>query len=201
MNCTGKSTRERICREYEVEVLGCYKLFDGRTVISDAGGKLITDTYYMFKCIHRTSREERIIRCGKMAAKHICDLSGKILPSVFNPFQQPGHGGGTGGGVGPRWNRSRKQLYYAIKLFIMRYNEELEPNSAIYDVLSRVESVPGEPATGRDVSAVNTILEGFHTTMTTIITHLTRTRAVREFHFDALEPILLERGCTTNNFR
>lgn len=202
MNCTGEDTRIRICRNYEVEVVGCYKLFDGRTVVSDAGGRIISDKYYLFKCTHRISGQEETIKCGASAAQHICQLIRADMPTEFNPFQEH-HDGGVGGGAGGihrRWHRSRRQLDNAIRLFITRYGDRLQPNSTIFTILARVNSDVQAPVEERDVLALNTILSAFHTNITTILNDFERTRAVRNFNFDTLEQILTARNVETNNY-
>lgn len=96
-------------------------------MVSDAGGKIITDKYYLFRCIHRISHNEDTIRCGSGAANHICRLIGANMPTEFNPFHEP-HGGGVGGGGGVvhhHWHRTRRQLHNAIMLFITRYGDVL----------------------------------------------------------------------------
>ena len=201
MNCTGERRRIQICNDYDVEVVGCYKLFDGRSVVSDAGGKIITDKYYFFKCIHKTSYREENIRCGTGAANHICRLIGARMPTEFNPFYEPHIGGGGGGGVvHHQWHRTRRQLHNAIMIFITRYGTILQPNSAIFDIKARVEQNVENPVREGDVLAVNTILSAFHTTMSDILNDFARTRTVRTFRFDTLEQILFNRGVTTNNY-
>lgn len=202
MDCTGESKRIRICRDYDIEVVGCYKLFGGRSVRSDAGGKIITDKYYFFKCIHKTSHREEHIRCGNGAANHICRLIGVSMPTEFNPFFEPHLGGGDGGGgvVHHHWHRTRRQLHNAIMLFVTRYGTVLQPDSPIFEIKARVEQNIEEPVRECDVLAVNTILGAFHTTMSNILNEFARTRTVRNFHFDTLEQILINRGLTTNNY-
>lgn len=203
MNCTGEARREQISREYRIEVAGCYKLIDGNTIVSDAGGNIITDKYYLFSCIHRKTNQEETIRCGQPTARHLCELSGKALPSEFNPFQEEhGNGGNDGGGDGDAvpWHRSRRQLYNAIMLFITRYGTTLQPGSPIFRVKTRVEANVTEPVETRDVLAVNKILSGYKTTMSRILQDLSRTRVVRHFNFNTLEQILLERNIDVDNF-
>lgn len=45
MKCTGEKRREQICREYDIKAIGCYKLFDGREIESDAGVNTIIGKY------------------------------------------------------------------------------------------------------------------------------------------------------------
>ncbi len=201
MDCTGEIKRERICREYYIEVIGCYKLFDGRTIVSDAGGNVITDKYYLFKCTHKITQEEENIRCGQPTARHICNLSHNILPSEFNPFREENEGGGGSGGVNTmQWHRSRRQLINAIMLFITRYGDGLKPDSPIFKVKARVESDVTVSVEARDVIAVNTIIGRYCTTIGRILRDFARIRAVRNFNFDTLEQILIERNIDINNF-
>lgn len=201
MDCTGEANRIRICNEYDIEVIGCYKLFDGRRVISNAGRRIITDKYYLFKCTHKITSREESIKCGSEAASHICRLTGNSMPVEFNPFQEVNDGGGGAGGIGGQnWHQTRRQLHNAIMLFITRYGDRLQPDSTIFKIKARVESNFQNIVEERDVLAVNTILGSFHTTIPNILDDFSRTRAVRNFRFNALERMLLDKGVATNNF-
>lgn len=204
MDCTGAARREQICREYNVTAVGCYVLFDEQTIRSDAGGRIITDKYYLFTCICENPHREEVIKCGQPTARHLCELSGQTLPSEFNPFQGEYEGGGDGGGVNHgnavHWHPSRRQLHNAIMLFITRYGERLQPNSPIFSIKENVERNIEEPVEARSVCGVNTIIGKFGTTMSEIMQYFSRFRPVRDFHFNILEQILQERGIDENNF-
>ena len=202
MDCTGEEKREQICREYDIKAIGCYKLFDGRTIESDARGNIITDKYYLFQCIHRITHQEETIKCGEPTARHICNLCGIMLPSEFNPFfEENGGGGGAGGGSTASWHRSRRQLHNAIMLFVTRYGTGLKPDSPIFKIKTRVEENVTAPVETRDVLAVNTIIGKYKTTISQILQDFAKTRMVRNFNFNALEQILQEKDVDKNNFR
>ena len=203
MDCTGEIKREQICRVYDIEVVGCYKLFGGQSIVSDAGGNTITDKYYLFTCVHKGTKQEETIRCGQPTARHICGICGINIPSEFNPFREEHMGGDGGGGNrdGVLWHRSRRQLYNAIMLFITRYGAGLKPDSPIFKIKARVEADVTEPVEARDVLAVNTILGRYQTTMSKLLREFARTRDVRNFNFNMLEQILVERQIDNNNFR
>ena len=179
MKCTGEKRREQICREYDIKAIGCYKLFDGREIESDAGGNTITDKYYLFQCIHKKTRQEEMIQCGQPTAKHICNLCGIELPSEFNPFLEVngGGGGGSGGSGGKgtvRWHKSRRQLYNAIMLFITRYGTSLKPDSPIFKIKNEIESDVTEPVKSNYVLGVNTIIGKYNTNITKILNDLSK---------------------------
>ncbi len=202
MNCTGAKRREQICRDYNVKVVGCYKLFGGQTIVSDAGGNVIRDKYYYFICTHRRTNQKETIKCGQPTARHICHLIGQELPKEFNPFQEEniGGGGGNGGNGSGRWHRSRRQLYDAIMLFITKYGTKLDPDSAIFKIKERVELNVLTKVEEKDVRAVNTILSGFKITVLEILRQFERERAIRNFNFDTLVQIIRDSNEEKNNF-
>lgn len=202
MDCTGEANRERICREYDIKAIGCIVLYGGREVISDAGGKVITDRYYKFLCIHRGDGHHEFIQCGYPTAKHICELSGIELPSEFNPFAGGGGAaGGNGGRTGRPKNRGRRQLDAAIMLFVTSKDSILRPETAIFKVKERVEEDMYSDLELRDVKAVNTILGNFHTTIPQIIADLRLHGTVRNYNFDILIGMIDDNKIVPNNYR
>lgn len=202
MNCTGVKRREQICREYDVKVVGCYKLFGGQTIVSDAGGNVISDKYYYFVCTHRRTNQKETIKCGLPTAKHICRLLGQELPKEFNPFQEENTGGGGGNGANGsvRWHRTRRQLHNAIMLFITRYGAGLKPGSPIFNIKISVEQNVSTEVEKCDVRGVNTILGRYNTTVSEILQQFARERAVRNFNFDTLVQIIRDSKEEKNNF-
>lgn len=209
MNCTGEARRIKICKKYDIKPIGCIVLYGGRKVKSDAGGKVITDKYYKFLCIHRDDAHHEFIQCGYPTAKHICELSGIELPSEFNPFTGSGGiAGGVGGGfilktgvTGKSQNRGRKQLDTAIMLFITLKDSVLEPETPIFKVKERVEEDMYSDVELCDVKAVNTILGRFHTTISQIITDLGLHGKVKNYNFDILIDIIDNNKIVPNNYR
>lgn len=202
MNCTGRGNRKRICEEYDVQAIGCIVLYGGRTVISDAGGKVIRDKYYKFLCVNKGDGHREFIQCGYPTAKHICELSGIQLPAEFNPFVGEGNnGGGAGGGQNVRpMNRGRKQLDNAIMLFVTAKDEILGPETAIFKIKERVEKDMYNDVDFGDVKAVNTILGKFYTTMSQIIADLGMHGTVRNYNFNILHNMLNEKQIFPNNY-
>ena len=205
MDCTGKPKRKRICAQYNINAIGCIVLYGGRTVISDAGGKVITDKYYKFHCVHKGDGHHEFIQCGYPTAKEICELCNIDLPSEFNPFANNGGGagGGMGGGVNavrPQ-NRGRKQLDNAIMLFITAKDDVLSPETAIFKVKERVEQDMYSDVEERDVKAVNTILGSFHTTIPKIIEEMGLHGAIRRFNFNILINLIDSKNIQPNNYR
>ena len=99
------------------------------------------------------------------------------------------------------WHKSRRQLNNVIMLFVTRYGSGLKPSSPIFKIKARVESDVTAIVEERDVLAVNTIIGGYRTTIGGVLRDFARTRAVRNFNFDTLEQILMERNIDINNFR
>ena len=195
--------------EYDVKAIGCIVLFGGRTVISDAGGRVITDKYYKFLCIHKYDKHQEFIQCGYPTARHICALGGIELPSEFNPFADDGANGDVGGrgeaGVEDRvirtLNRGRKQLLNAIMLFVTVNDVILQPQTPIFKIKNRVEGDMHSAVEWRDVKAVNTILGRFHTTMPQIIGQLETYGRTRRYNFDILIGLVDENEIIPNNYR
>lgn len=204
MNCTGEENRKRICREYDVKAIGCIALYGGREVVSDAGGKVITERYYKFLCIHKGDGHHEFIQCGYPTARHICKLSGIGLPMEFNPFKINGsgkYGPGSGGGGGSKpQNKGRKQLDTAIRLFITVKDVILKPETPIFKVQERVEADMYSDVELRDVKAVNTILGNFHTTLPQIVAELKMHGTVRKYNFDILIDMINKSGIIPNNY-
>lgn len=202
MDCTGESTRAKIYNEYDIKAIGCIVLYGGREVKSDAGGKLITDKYYKFLCIHKNDGHHEFIQCGYPTAKLICDAKGIELPSEFNPFKGTGGIGSSKGGksVSPK-NKGRRQLISAIMLFVTSKDDILKPETAIFKVKERIEKNMYSNLELRDVKAVNTILGNFHTNITKIITELGLHGTVRKYNFDILIKMIDDNKITPNNYR
>lgn len=123
LNCTTKERRIEIVTNYVVHADDCICLYGGQTVRSDANNRIISDRYYQFSCSDRKNGDKYVILCGSGAARHFCSLIGESLPSAFSPFVGEAHPGGEGygGGEAVEWNATRRLLYYAIRLFIVRY--------------------------------------------------------------------------------
>lgn len=206
MNCTGKVRREQICNDYNITPVGCYKLFGGLTMVSDAGGRKLCDKYYLFLCEHKTTMDKQKIICGYPTAKHLCNLSDQLLPSEFNPFQEEhvndnnNNNGGYDDNEILQWHRSRRQLYNAIMIFITRYGKNLVPKSAIFRIKDSVESNVAEQVEINDVLGVNTIIKKYNTSIPTILEEFEMERAVRRFTFDELEQIINDRNIDYNCF-
>lgn len=203
MDCTGETRRKKICSEYNIKAIGCIVLYGGRTVISDAGGKVITDKYYKFLCTHKRDRHIEFIKCGYPTAKHICELCSLELSVEFNPFAGAGRRCSTRTGrgmIGRQKNQGRIQLYNAIMLFITEKDDVLVPNSPIFNIKDRVLEDMYSDVKLRDVKAVNTILGKFHTTMPEIIRNLGRYGRMRTYNFNRLIQMIDNEGIE-NNYR
>lgn len=161
MDCTGEQKRIQICNEYDVTAIGCIVIFDGREVISDAGGQIITDKYYQFRCVHKINKQCDFIKCGEPTARQICNLCGIDLPSTFNPFVANGNGIGGHGGHGITWNRARKQLNNAIMLFITAKPDVMQPDKPLYKIKEQNERNKMNPINKSDVKAIDTIFGSF----------------------------------------
>lgn len=185
MNCRGHETRVDIVEKYHVTPLVHLRVLEGMKIQSDAGGD-ITDTYYLFRCIHKETDEEDLICCGEPTARDFSELIPAELPRLFNPLIDDdgnAHGGCNGGGE-QRWNRERKQLYNAVMLFILwRKNR---PHNVLFSLSNElVQNVDMRPSL-KSIKAVNTLYEQYHTTARNMIDDLSVQNRIRAFEFDLL---------------
>lgn len=205
MDCTGEENRKRICCEYMIKPIGCIMLYGGREVVSDAGGKIISDKYYKFLCIHKNDGHHEFIQCGYPTAKHICELSNTKLPSEFNPFTNTHStkdidSNNQYKNTKPQ-NRGRKQLDIAIMLFITLKDSILKPDTAIFKIKERVEKNMYSELDFRDVKAVNTILTNFHTSISQIVVELKRHGTVKNYKMDILIKMIDDKKISPNCYR
>ena len=83
-----------------------------------------------------------MILCGSGAARHLCQLINQPLPPAFNPFI--GDEECKNRNIKKDKNNSerdntvcnplRRKLYYAVQLFITRYQETLKPGTKIFKI-------------------------------------------------------------------
>lgn len=187
MNCRGPKERKRIVANYDVEPVAHIKLLNGQVIHSDAGGD-ITDRYFLFRCTENRTGRVKQICCGTPTAMDFSKLTGKGLPSIFNPLRVTGSDGGDGGGgksgVKPPWNPVRKQLYDATMLIIVAWNAKLD--SVLYSIKEELEKDPEiEPCMGK-IKSINTILRKGNTTMRQTLNRLGQKNDMKEYSFDLL---------------
>lgn len=204
LNCTTKERRIEIVTNYVVHADDCICLYGGQTVRSDANNRIISDRYYQFSCSDRKNGDKYVILCGSGAARHFCSLIGESLPSAFSPFVGEAHPGGEGygGGEAVEWNATRRLLYYAIRLFIVRYQKNLSPGTKIFRLLRSIEdsyiSVQPQRFHFEDFSS---IVDAFHTNIPRVVEELGRYGHVRSFNFQPLVQYMTEEmGMVDNIF-
>jgi hypothetical protein len=173
-------------------------LYGGRTIRSDANNRVIADRYYQFFC--KGNDDDYIITCGGGAARHICTLINEPMPRSFNPFMQNNEIQNNNQGPGMvddddnnvqdalLWNQARHQLYFAIQLFITRYQDILSPGTSIFDLLHSVSDERYIQIPPRDfmLNRFISIVRRFNTDIPTIINELEAEGQLRHFEFNEL---------------
>lgn len=191
LDCTTEKIREEICRNYIVFADDCIVLYNGRTVRSDANNRTIADRYYQFSCKSRTNENDKyVILCGAGAARHLCQLINQPMPPAFNPFV--GENGGGNGGIdrgglteGNHWNITRRKLYYAVQLFITRYQDSIRPGTKIFKIRQRlcdeqyIQYLPNK----FHYTDFMTIVHKYQTSIPKIINELATHATIRHFDF------------------
>lgn len=190
LDCTTEERRIQICQEYIVHADDCIVLYGGRTVRSDANNKEIHDRYYQFSCENKVTQKKYVITCGSSAARHLCSLIHEKVPHAMNPFiQESEHGITAGhGNYIEKWNPLRKQLYYAVQLFIIRYQDRLTPGTKIFKILQSIDDeqyIHLEPQIFHYKGFVD-IVTGFNTNIPQIIQELGCHGRMRNFNFTKL---------------
>lgn len=196
LNCTTEERRVQICQDYEVHADDCIVLYGGRTVRSDANNREIHDRYYQFSCKNKVTEEKYMITCGSGAARNLCSLINEPMPCAMNPFSQEGEAGehGEQGEHIDRWNHLRRQFYYAVQLFITRYQDALTPGTKIFRLLQSItdeQYINLEPQVFQYQQFVDVVTR-FNTSLPRIIQDLERHGRIRAFDFTNLENRLRE---------
>jgi hypothetical protein len=205
LDCTGEQRRIQICQEYKVDADDCILLYGGMTKISDANNREIRDKYYQFSCTpNGKEHPTHVITCGSGAARHFCVLTNQPMPHAFNPFVHgvvetafPANNGendvvdsiendNDGNVVG--WNPLRRKFYYAVQLFIIRYQKNIRPGTKIFRVLHLIcesDKIRFRPQRFHYEMFIEVVI-GFNTNIPKIITELEEHGAVRAFDFTDL---------------
>ena len=188
MDCRGHEKRLRIVQEYKIIPIAHIKLLNGKIISSDAGGD-ITDSYFMFNCISKTTNEREIIYCGKPTAIDFCNLTNQKLPDLFNPLKCTSVSGKLNKNnireaemIDKKWNPMRKQLYNATMLLIAIF--DAKPDTPLFVIKEELETyVDREPFLAR-IKAINTIISKTNKTMRDIIDELGKNNDLKSFSFD-----------------
>ncbi len=196
LDCTTEERRIQICKDYEVHADACIVLYGDRTIRSDANNRIIEDRYYQFFC--KGPDGDYIITCGSGAARHLCMLIGEPMPRSFDPFIRNNQESVPNNNQGldmvnnnqdtHLWNRARHQLYFAIQLFITRYQTVLSPGTSIFDLLHNVSDERYIHIPPRDfmLNGFISIVRRFNTDIPTIINELAGEGRLRHFEFNEL---------------
>lgn len=193
MNCRGHERRVSIVDTYDVTPLAHLQVLEGMEIQSDAGGD-ITDSYFLFRCIHKKTKEEDMICCGEPTARDFSELIPTELPRLFNPLGGDGNIGpeGNNGRGEERWNQERKQLYNAVMLFIMwRRNR---PHRVLFSIANELAQNVHICPTLSIVKSVNTLYERYETTAHNMVIELSTQNKMRNFEFNLLTRRLQQNG-------
>lgn len=192
LDCTTDARREQICKEYDVHADDCIVLFGGRTVRSDANNRIIRDKYYQFSCKDKqTGKEMFVITCGSGAAHHFSSLINEPLPHSMNPFIQDGPEKKSQHievDTGTEWNPLRRQFYYAVQLFIMRYQDSLTPGTIIFQLLKEIcdaTDIASEP-TKEHFNIFSKVVSKFKTNLPEIVSFLKKYGKLHNYNFSEL---------------
>lgn len=197
LDCTSEQRREEIVKNYIVHADDCIVLYGGRTVRSDANNRVIADRYYQFSCKSKTNEnDEYVILCGSGAARHLCQLINQPMPPAFNPFIGANNGDNGGRNDGHddneeaenEWNPIRRKLYYAVQLFIIRYQETIKAGTKIFYIRQSLcdKSYINCAPQRFQYEGFMTIVHKYKTTIPRIIRELEAHGRVRHFNFNDL---------------
>ena len=197
LDCTSAQRREEIVKNYIVHADDCIVLYGGRTVRSNANNRIIADRYYQFSCKSRKDEnDEYVILCGSGAARHLCQLINQPMPPAFNPFvgENNDEDGGLNGDNGDNgqtdnsWNATRRKLYYAVQLFITRYQESIKPGTKIFKIRQSLceKDYIGNAPQEFHYKGFMSIVFKYETTVPRIIEELAVHGVVRHFNFEDL---------------
>lgn len=194
LNCTTENRRIQICQDYEVHADDCIVLYGGHTIRSDANNREIHDKYYQFSCKEKNSEEIYVITCGSNAARHLCSLINEPMPHAMNPFIQENLGNNEQNiqnehsEHGKQWNHLRRQFYYAIQLFITRYQSYLTPGTKIFNLLKYIldERYIGLEPNEYHYESLSSVVSKFNTNLPKIIRELENYGQIRTFDFTDL---------------
>lgn len=193
MDCRGHDTRVNIVNEYNVTPIAHFPVYGDEVIRSDAGGD-ITDSYFLFDCVHKETGEKDGICCGEPTARDFAELLHVTLPRIDNPFREEGLGGGeNGGGVHDmRWEPMKRQLYNATMLFIMslkgRRNDIAFKKIVVFRQESNIRPKLSE------IKTINTLYRQYNRTAREVINNLAEEGRTKEYRFDLLTTALMERG-------
>lgn len=195
LNCRGENTRRDIVRDYIVTPIAHIRLLNGVVIRSDAEAD-VRDSYFIFKCVHRNTKDNRIIQCGRGAARDFFRLTNTTAPPIFNPLvNENDNGGGDGGNdindhEENQWNPATKQLYNAVMLIIICWNAK--PNTALFDIQANLMKYYNRELPLFRAKQVNNILNNkkHPTTIQDIINKLRENNNLREYHFNLVTELL-----------
>lgn len=199
MDCRGHEKRLQIAANWNVRPIAHIKLINGKILPGDAGGS-ITDSYYIFECVHKKTNAVQYIHCGRVVAKDFSFITGEKLPAIFNPLKSGSNESiATCQGQGfskVKWNKARKQLHDATMLLIITWNAK--EGTALFDIKEKIEELPHVPPPLSFVRAINTILGKGHSTMEEIISDLKKENELKDFKFELLIEMLNENDIPQN---
>ena len=142
LKCRGEDRRKEIVEEYYIEIITHTCLLNGRTKESDAGD-IITNEYYEFLCTSKVNSNQKIIVCGKHAAKSLIELAQLTPIKIFNPLVNVNENinGGSGyNGVNEKkekWNAISLELYNAINILGLYWDITL--TGILFDIKKDLE--------------------------------------------------------------
>lgn len=199
MKCRGHETRIQICKENVIEPVAHLMLLSGRVKRSDAEAEIKND-YYIFQCTHKLNGTKEIIQCGMGAATDFLKILNKDGIPIFNPLLSQGNVNTTrrksfagNKEANEKWNPAAKQLYDAIMLLIIEWDDH-NPDSLLFSLKEEITEDNCREPQKRKIKAVNTIIskDSKKRTLSQIVSDMKKDDAIKEFCFDLLEKILLD---------
>ena len=191
-SCWGTEAKQKIVDEYNLEPIIYVKLLDGQERQGCCG--VVTDKYYFFEAIHKTTNEVENLIAGYICAEQLLDLIGHTKLTLFNPLQgknNGNNGGGQGGNNTPMAPINR-ELMNAINLLCCAWGRV--PNRSLKSNLDYIRSIPKRPTNDFTIINFNHIVsyDIQKRTLTQIINDLRIDNPnLRQFSFENMKEVLV----------
>lgn len=191
MDCRGKRKRRNIVTNYYVKPIAHLKLLKGFVVHSDAG-RDITDSYFIFECIQKNSKQIDYICCGRPTAVEFAKLTKCSLPPIYNPLKAITKESVQHNIIDKNqiisnkvtWNPLRLQLYNATMLLICYWNGK--PNTPLFEIKDYLERDPEKTPCTSKIKSINTMLRHTNNTMNSVLNKIKQNNNLKDFQFDLL---------------
>ncbi|NFC89520.1 hypothetical protein EXN13_18100 [Clostridium botulinum] len=194
--CRTPRLREELVANFYIKPYAHVRLLNGQTKKS-ATGDTLERSYYCFTYSNKNdSSDNGSFICGKHAGDHFCRLLNVPRLTMFNPLQEEhnlGNRNANGNGdMHVSWDTTAKQLYNAINIIIMCWDNIL-PNSPLIEIKEKIERCYYRKPSQAQIKAINTIISRDYMgrTIQDMLTELRDQNEIREFEFTLLNEVLV----------